>query len=61
MLVDCVMTLQALDCWYERLSGDQVTTPIQQFYAKDFDDGYMENRFQSMTIHPDDAVRQGRS
>ena len=61
MLVDCVMTLQALDCWYERLSGDQVATPIQQFYAKDFDNGYMENRFQSMTIHPDDAVRQGRS
>ncbi len=61
MLVDCVMTLQALDCWYERLSGDQVTTPIQQFYAKDFDDSYMENRFQSMTIHPHDAVRQGRS
>lgn len=61
MLVDCVMTLQALDCWYERLSGDQVTTPIQQFYARDFGNSYMENRFQSMTIHPDEAVRQGRS
>lgn len=61
MLVDCVMTLQALDCWYERLSGNKEVTPIQQFYARDFDNGYMENRFQSMTIHPDDAVRQGRN
>lgn len=61
MLVDCVMTLQALDCWYERLSGTPETTPIQQFYGKDFDNSYMENRFQSMSIHPGDAVRQGRN
>ncbi|WP_251211768.1 putative ABC transporter permease [Adlercreutzia murintestinalis] len=59
MLVDAIMTLEALDCWYERLSGDPVVTPIQQFYADYFDDEYMANRFQSMTIHPDNAVRHG--
>ena len=57
MLADAVMTLQALDCWYERLSGDKVDTPIQQFYDQHFDDTVMADRFQSMTIHPADAVR----
>lgn len=60
MMIDCVMSLQALDCWYERLSGDQIVSPIQQFYADHFDNSYMENRFQSMTINPDSAVRQGK-
>lgn len=57
ILVDAVMTLQSLDCWYERLSGDPVDTPIQQFYDHEFNDTYMADRFQSMTIHPADAVR----
>ena len=57
MLVDAVMTLQALDCWYMRLSHDPVDTPIQQFYDHEFGDTYMADRFQSMTIVPSDAVR----
>ena len=57
MLVDVVMTLQALDCWYERLSGAPVNSNIQQFYARYFDDAYMSDRFQSMVIHPENAVR----
>lgn len=60
MLVDIVLTLQAFDCWYERLSGDPVNTPIQHFYADHFDNEYMQNRFQSMTIHPDNAVRAAK-
>ena len=36
MLVDAVMTLQALDCWYMRLSHDPVDTPLQQFYDHEF-------------------------
>ena len=59
MLVDAVMSLQALDCWYMRLSNDPVETPIQQFYAEHFDNTFMADRFQSMTIHPDSAVRNG--
>lgn len=57
MLVDAVMTLQALDCWYMRLSHDPIDTPIQQFYDREFGDTYMADRFQSMTIVPSDAVR----
>ncbi|WP_241156074.1 MULTISPECIES: putative ABC transporter permease [unclassified Adlercreutzia] len=59
MLADVVLTLESLDCWYERLAGEPITTPIQQFYADYFDNEYMANRFQSMTINPDNAVRQG--
>lgn len=59
MVVDIVMTLESLDCWYERLAGDPIVTPIQQFYADHFDNEYMADRFQSMTINPDNAVRHG--
>ena len=57
MLVNGMMTLQALDCWFERVSGEPVDTPVEQFYAKHFDNAYMENRFQSMTITPSDTSR----
>ena len=57
MVVDGIMTLQSLDCWFERVSGQPVTTQVQQFYAEHFDNGYMANRFQSMTITPNDSGR----
>ncbi len=59
MAADCIMSLQALDCWYERLSGNPVVSPIQHFYADHFNDQFMENRFQSMTVNPGSAVRGG--
>lgn len=61
MAVDCVMSLQALDCWYERLSHDPVVTPIQHFYADHFDNAYMADRFQSMTVDPGSAIRGGHA
>lgn len=57
MLANAVMTLQALDCWFERVSGVVANSPVEQFYAQHFDNSYMENRFQSMTITPDDTSR----
>ena len=57
MLVNGVMTLEALDCWFERVSGIEPTSPVEEFYAKNFDDAYMEHRFQSMTITPEHSVR----
>ena len=57
MLVDAVMTLQALDCWYMRLSHDPIDTPSQQFYDHEFGDTYMADRFQGRAIVPSDAVR----
>lgn len=57
MLVNAVMTLQALDCWFKRVSGTSASTPVEEFYAEHFDNAYMANRFQSMTIHPEDTSR----
>lgn len=57
MLVNGIMTLQALDCWFGRVSGRESTSPVEQFYAEHFDDAYMEQRFQSMSIHPDTTSR----
>lgn len=57
MLIDSVMTLQSLDYWYQRVNGTVRNIPVAQFYDKHFDNEYMENRFQSMTMSPKDATR----
>ena len=57
MLIDGVMTLQSLDYWYLRVNGTVRNIPVAQFYDKHFDNEYMENRFQSMTMSPKDATR----
>ena len=57
MLIDGVMTLQPLDYWYQRVNGTVRNIPVAQFYDKHFDNEYMENRFQSMTMSPKDATR----
>ena len=57
MLVNAVMTLQSLECWYQRESGLAPSSPVEEFYAEHYDDAYMANRFQSMTITPDDSAR----
>lgn len=61
MVVDGVMTLQALDCWYLRASGHAPETSLQQFYAEHFDDAYMANRFQTMTMDIESSARIGTS
>lgn len=61
MLVDGVMTLQSLECWYERESGLQPNSPVEVFYADHFDNAYMAHRFQSMTITPDKTARADAS
>ncbi len=57
MLVNGIMTLQALECWYQRESGIAPSSPIEEFYAEHYDDAYMAHRFQSMTITPGDSAR----
>ena len=51
-----VMTVQSIDCWYQRAAGKAPDTPIEEFYAKNFDDAYMANRFQSMTMEAAEDV-----
>ena len=57
MIVDGAMTLVALDCWYSRLAGLAPDNALEQFCAEHFDNDWMANRFESMSIHPDTAHR----
>lgn len=57
MFVNGLLTLGSLDCWFERASGVQPNTPIEQFYATYCNDDFMKNRFQSMTMNTRDSTR----
>lgn len=57
MLLNGVMTIQSIDCWYQRVAGLEPVTPIEQFYAEHFDNDFMQNRFQTMTMNPEDSAR----
>ena len=57
MIADGLLTLGSLDCWFERTSGIQPSTPIEQFFADYCNDDFMKNRFQSMTIATSDSTR----
>lgn len=60
MLVDAVLTLASLDCWYQREAGTmdyRTASAITQFCNDHYDNTYMTDRFQSMTMNPSDASR----
>lgn len=57
MIVNTGMTMMALDCWYERMSGKSPETPVEQFFATNYDNEWMGHRFESMTITPEDSAR----
>lgn len=57
MIINAIMTFQALDCWYTRNAGKEPSAPIEEFYANNFDDDFMHQRFENMKMNPDSAVR----
>ena len=57
MSVNCLMTVQALDCWYSRVAGKPPVSNIDKFYAENFNDAFMQERFQTITINPEHAAR----
>lgn len=57
MILDGMMTLVALDCWYSRLAGVAPDNALEWFCAEHFDNQWMANRFESMSINPDIAHR----
>ncbi|MBR3182706.1 MAG: putative ABC transporter permease [Eggerthellaceae bacterium] len=64
MVIDCVLTLAAFDCWYKRAAGTmdyENQTAIEAFCNENYDDEFMENRFQSMTMNADNASRADKA
>ena len=60
MAIDCVLTLAAFDCWFQRVGGTmdyEHPSAIVAFCNEHYDNDFMAERFQSMTINPDDAAR----
>lgn len=57
MVIDVIMTVQTIDCWYLREAGHAPDNAIEDFMAQHFDNEYMENRFQTMSMNPDQASR----
>ena len=60
IIVDCVLTLASFDCWYKRSAGTmdfESPTAIEAFCNENYDNDFMANRFQSMTMNTDNASR----
>lgn len=60
MLADALLTLSSLDCWYQREAGtmDQTSkTVIDDFCNAHYDNEFMQNRFQSMSMDTSEATR----
>lgn len=57
MIANGAMTLFALDSWYQREAGREPANAIERFCAEHYDNEFMEHRFQSMSINPDNATR----
>lgn len=57
MIFDGAMTLFALDCWYSRLAGLPSDNALMQFCAEYFNNDWMADRFQSMSIDPSNSTR----
>lgn len=57
MLVDAAMTLMALDAWYSRMAGIEQDSPVMSFFNTYFNDDFMAERFQTMSLDPGKAGR----
>lgn len=57
LLVDAVLTVICLDCWYQRKIGTPIGTPWQEFCATYFNDEFMQARFETMSMWPTLANR----
>lgn len=57
MVVDVVLTVQTIDCWYLREAGHAPNTPLEKFFNKHYDNAYMEHRFQTMSMDPSQSSR----
>jgi len=60
MLVNGAMTLQALDCWYERANNQPIETNMQEFFARHYGNEFMEHRFQTMSMDASESTRVQR-
>ena len=51
------MTLMVLDAWYSRMAGIEPDSPVMSFFNTYFNDDFMAERFQTMSLDPGKAGR----
>lgn len=61
LIFDGLFTIVTIDCWYKREAGDPITTQVEKFCERHYDDAYMQNRFQTMAMDPANATRTRES
>lgn len=57
MIFNGAMTMLSFECWYSRVSGKPVETPVEQFFQQNFDDDFMKSHFATMSIDPSRTTR----
>ncbi|MDR1359134.1 MAG: putative ABC transporter permease [Coriobacteriales bacterium] len=57
MIANGVLTLGAYDSWYKRKAGEQASNALEEFCDVHYDDTFMQDRFQTMTIDPSKVTR----
>lgn len=59
MAANIAMTIASFNFWFERQDGRPIETPIQAYFAQNYGDDFMAERFQTMSIYADLAKRGG--
>ncbi len=57
MIIDGVLTLAAYDSWYKRQAGVPPSNALEEFCDTYYDDDFMTERFQTMSIDPSQSTR----
>lgn len=57
LAVDIAVTLMSFSFWFDRQAGLPITTGAAQFFAQNFGDDFMEQRFQTMSMWTELARR----
>lgn len=56
MAADIAMTLASFNFWFERLAGNPVDAPLEMFFAANYGDTWMQNRFQALSMYAELAT-----
>ena len=50
LVLDVLTTIVGFSCWFERLEGNEPQGIVQEYFAQAYDDEFMEERFEVMSM-----------